>query len=93
MAGAEVEAVVAEHAVGDGAEEVVRDLDDRSARLAHEMLMRVVGQVVHGPAVAQVDVVDDAEVFQITERSVDRRAVDVRMTALDELSEVVGRQV
>ena len=47
------------------------------ARLAHQVLVGIVEQVVHGPPVPEMDVVDDAELLEGVERPVDRRAMDV----------------
>ena len=55
--------------------------------------MGLVGQVVHGPPVAEMDVVDDPELLQRVERAVDGREVDVGVRPLDGGGEVVGGEV
>ena len=65
--GLQGEAEVVEEAFRQGAEDLVGDLDDLGARLADEMLVEVVGEVVHGAAVTEVHVVDDAEILEVAE--------------------------
>jgi len=74
-------------------EHLIRHLDHRIAALAHEMVVGVVDKVVHGRTVAEVDVVDDAEPFEVLEEAVDGRFVDVGKEGLDPSGELCSRGV
>ena len=91
--GLEPEAVAREQRLLQRSEERRRHLDHITADLADDVLMGVVGQVVHRPPVTEVDVVDDAQVLQVGEGAVDRRPVDVRVAFAYALGEVVGGDV
>ena len=58
--------------------ELRRDLFDIGALFANDMLVGVIGQVVHSPAVAEVDVINDAKVFQRIKGSIHRGEVNFR---------------
>jgi hypothetical protein len=62
-------------------------LDHGLARLADEVLMLFVGEVVDRASVAEVDVIDHADLLERIERAVDGRDVDGRETSVD-----VGRE-
>ena len=55
--------------------------------------MHVVGQVVDGPAVAEVRVLDHADAFEHVHRSVDRGEMGAWHGVVDTVDEVVGREV
>src|SRR5437763_11898301 len=59
VAAVELEAVLALEQVHEGPELVGGQLLDPLAALAVQMLVGLVAQVIHGPAMAEVDVVDD----------------------------------
>jgi hypothetical protein len=61
---------------GDVVQEAVGRLLDRTAHLAHQVLVEVVDEVVHGPTVAEVDVFDQARVLERLERAVHGRPMD-----------------
>lgn len=70
-----------------------RNLGNRRARFADEMLVAAVSEVVHSPAVPQVNVVDDPSLFQESKSSVDRRAVDRRKSAANLSDKFIGSHV
>lgn len=89
-----------EHETGrcldDGAgrvEHVGMDVGHRPAMLAQEVEIGVACEVVDGSAVAEVDVLDQAEFGERIERSVHRRLVDRRVGHRDMVSQIVGRRV
>lgn len=49
----------------------VGDFDHSVTGLADEVVVRVIGEVVHRRPVSEVDVVDDAEAFEVVEEPVD----------------------
>ena len=55
--------------------------------------MGVVGEVVHGGPVAEVDVIDHAEALEIVEESVDGGFVHVGLAGLHGRRELLGRGV
>ena len=68
----------------------VWDFDHPVARPAHEVVMGVLGQVVDGRPVSEVDVVDDTEALELIEEPVDGRLVDVGMAGLDGGGDLLG---
>ena len=70
MVGPHDEPPLAPQAVGDLRQEARGRLLDGAAHLADEVLVEVVGQVVHGPAVAEVDVLYQPRFLQGLERAV-----------------------
>ena len=70
-----------------------RELLDVLAALADEVLVVLVREVVHRAAVAEVDVVDDAELLECVERPVDGGDVHRREPALHLRRDVVRRHV
>jgi hypothetical protein len=93
VVGPEFESVLFVQSLGQRTEEAIGRFDHSTAHLADEVLMRVVEEVVDGPAVSEVHMVDDAEFLQRIERSVDGRPVDIRVRSLDGLGQVVRRHV
>ncbi len=93
MPGADLEAVAAPEVTGQIREQLGRDLDDGPAVLADEVLMDVVGQVVHRGAVTQVRVLDQAELGEGVQAPVDGGAMHVRMQPVDLGGELVGGKV
>jgi hypothetical protein len=89
----DAEAELALEAVGDAVEHLVGHLHDRAARRAHEVLVVLVGEVVHGSPVAEVHVVDDLECLERLQAAVDRRQVDVGVGGLHPHRELVRRDV
>lgn len=71
----------------------LRHGDDLPAGLAHQVVVQIVGQVVRGRPVAEVDVDDHAEISEGVEAAVDRRAVDVGVLSLDVSSQIFGGDV
>lgn len=72
MTGFEDEAVVTLQRPPERIEDAARHFDDAAARLADEVLMDVLGEVIDGGTVAQVYVVDDAEFLEVVEKAVHR---------------------
>ena len=71
-------------------EQLVGNFDDRLTHLAYEVLVPVVGEVVHRAPVAEVDMIDDTELLERIESAVDGRPVDLRVRALYGRGEVVS---
>lgn len=67
------------------------ELDDPLAPLADEVLVVLVGEVVDGTPVPQMDVIDDARLFEGFESPVYGRDVHGRKAALHTTDDVVGR--
>ncbi len=93
MLGSQLEVVAVSKPAGQVVEQLVGYLDDLATRLADEVLVGVVGQVVDGSAVPEVDVVDNPQCLEGVERAVDRRLMDVRVRPLDGVGELVGGDV
>lgn len=74
-------------------EDGARHLDDATARLADEVLVGVLGEVVHGGAVTQVDVIDDPELLEVVEEAVDGGLVDVGVAGVHRGRQLLGRRV
>lgn len=77
-----VEAEVVAQSLSETLEGPVGYLDDDSAHLADEVVMGVIGKVVDGWAVPEVDVVDHSEAFQLVKEPVHRGLVDVGLARL-----------
>jgi len=56
-------------------------LDDGVALLTDQMVVDVIGEVVHRRAVAKVNVVDNVEALQFIQEPVDGGFMDVGLTA------------
>lgn len=93
MGGVQIETEVGAELPGEGSEHRRRHLDDGAACLAHEVLVGIAGEVIHGSPVAEMDVVDESQLLEIVEDAVDRRLMDVRVRRLYALSDVVGGDV
>src|SRR5256714_2102673 len=70
-----------------------RQLLDPFALLAEQVLVGLVGQVVDGPAVAEVHVVDHPQLLQRVQRAVHRREVDRGEAGLDGGGDLLRRHV
>src|SRR2546421_2773839 len=68
-------------------------LRDRSARLAHQVKMVRVGKMVHGRAVAEMGVLDDALSLESVQGPVDGRGGDLGVLAVDAVGELLGGDV
>lgn len=64
MARVDLEPVGLGQLVGEGSEGLVGHLDDLAAMLAEQVLVPLIGEVVGRRPVAQVDVLDDAELLE-----------------------------
>ncbi len=93
MMGSKNEPVLCVKRYGEIFEILVRHLDNRATGVAKEMLMQFLHQVVDGPTVSKVDVVDDASLFERLQGTVDRRQMDVRLRFLDRGSEITRAHV
>lgn len=93
MTAIDLEAVVALDRAQERTELARRQLDHRFASLADEVLVFFVGEVVDGASVSEVHVVDDVDLLERVERSVDGRDVDRREPAVDVGGEFVGGDV
>ncbi len=82
VSGFEDEAEVALQLGAQRIEDGARHLDDPAAGLADEVLVGVLGEVIHRRTVAEMDVVDDAELLEVVEKAIHRRLVDVRMSGV-----------
>src|SRR5688572_21057078 len=89
----EGEAVVGLQLADEGAQLGQGDLLDAVARLAVEVLVALVGQVVDGPAVPEVDVVDDLELLERLEGPVHGRQIHGREPRLDGGGDLLGGDV
>lgn len=72
---------------------VVGNLDDQAALLAHEVVMGVVGEVVDGRSVSEVDMVDHPETLELVQEAVDGGFMHVGLVDLDVGGEFFGRRV
>jgi hypothetical protein len=90
---AELESQAALRAVGHRLEEVLRGLDGVAADFAHEVAVRLGGQVVRRGAVPQMVVDDDAEALELLQVPVDSRRVDVWRQGPDRDEQLLGRRV
>src|SRR5439155_14224887 len=89
VVGADGEPVAAVEVVAQLGEGGVGNLDHRTADLAHQVLVGLVGQVVHGPPVSEVHVVDYPDALEGVEAPVDGGQVDVRLGLLHQRGQVV----
>ena len=78
---------------GQAVEVVLGGLDHRPARFAHEMPVRLRGQVIEGRSVPEVSMDDDSEPLELVEVPVDGRQVDVGSAGLDLGSQLFGGPV
>lgn len=83
MARVDLEAVLGANPTAEAAERLLGNLDHNPTPPADQMVVRVVGEVVHGRTVAEVDVVDDTEPFEVLQEPVHRGLVDVGLAGLD----------
>lgn len=97
MAGLEFEPEVAQQPSSQLVEGLRRHLEHGGTVAAHEVLVSVVDEVVHGRPVSEMGMVDDTELLEVIEKSVDRRLVHVRVDSLhvlgDPLRGLVPRQI
>lgn len=91
MSGVDLEVEVGEEAPAEVPECLVGDFDNLAAGVAHEVVVGVVGEVIDGGAVSEVDVINDAETFEFFEEAVHGRLVDVGLAVLDVGGELFGR--
>ncbi len=71
MVGFHFEVVVVAELFAKRVKGLLRHLGDSAAGFADEVVVGVVGEVVDGGAVAEVDVVDYALAFEVVEEAVD----------------------
>jgi len=76
-----------------GRERLDVDMVDAAAPPTHQMRSDIVGEVVHGTPMIDVDVADHAEIGQRVERAVHGRHVNLRRHGGDVLGHVLGRRV
>jgi Transmembrane secretion effector len=93
VVGVEPEPVVPLDPTAQRVEHVRRQLDDRPAVVTHQMVMGVVGEVVHGRAVAEVNVVDHTQFGEGLQRPVHRRQVDLGLGGPHCVHQRIGRDV
>lgn len=93
MAGFEHEACLVDNRRATGIEHVGFDVRDGATFLAQQVKISVVTEVINGPSMTEVDVIDDAEFGQSVERSVDGRFVHGRMLFADVRRQIVGSRV
>jgi hypothetical protein len=91
----EDEAGLARHPLGGGVEHVRGKVEDRPARAALGMQVSIspAHEVVGGRAVADVDVLDDAEVAERVEGPVDAGPVDARIDPGHPGDDLLGTEV
>jgi hypothetical protein len=77
----------------EAAVESSRDLDDRSAGLAHQVKVLIVGEVVDGWSMPEVSVLDDALPLEGIQSPVHGRRGDLGMLTVDALGEFLGGHV
>lgn len=92
VVGVELEVVVTTESASDGGEDLGRDLDDASARVALGALAMPFGQLV-GDAAVGVGVGDDARVLERLERAVHGAEVGVGLGPLEGRRDLGGGQV
>lgn len=78
---------------GEVVEERRRDLHDVTAPLAHEVVVRPVGQVEHGATGTQLDTLDDAELEQAVEDAVHRALVELGIVGAHSGDDLGSRHV
>ena len=69
------------HLLREPCERAVRDVDHRIAAMAHEMGMTAFTEVVEGRTVARVHVLDDPDLAEALQHSVDSRWGDSLLRA------------
>lgn len=79
MSGVEAKAVSLLNLALERSEHVGGDDDHVAAGVAHQMVVNLISQVVHGRSVTEVDMGDHAQVGQGVEAAIDGRGVDVRV--------------
>jgi hypothetical protein len=77
----------------EAAVESSRDLGDRSTRLAHQVKVLLVGEVVDGWPVPEVSVLDDALPLEGIQSPVHGGRGDLGMLTMDALGELLGGHV
>ena len=90
VVGVQPEAVVPLDAAGERGEHVGRELDNGPAPIAHDMVVGIIGEVVHRRTVAEVDVVHHVELGEPLKRAVDGRQVDVGIGVLHGIGQRLG---
>ena len=84
---------VPSQALLEAAVESSRDLGDRSAGLAHQVKVLIVGEVVDGWPMPEVSVLDDALPLEGIQSPVHGRRGDLRMLTMDAPGELLGGHV
>ena len=92
VAGPDLEAIPVAELPGQGVERRDGHVDDGAALLAHEVLVGP-AEVVDGGTVAQVRVLDDAEILEQAERPVHGRGVDVRVRLVHRVGDLLGGEM
>ena len=93
MGGVQAEAVGLLDLVLEGTQHLGWDNHHAATGFAHQVVVHVVGQVVHSWPVTEMYMGHHAEVSQRVEAAVDRRIVDVRMMSSDRGRKLLGGDV
>lgn len=93
MRGVQPEAVGLLDLVLEGTEHLGRDHHHMATGFTHQVMVHVVGQVVHGWPVTEMYMGHHAEASQRVEAAVDGRIVDVRMLSSDGGRQLLGGDV
>jgi hypothetical protein len=93
MAGLDMESVGLGQLGGEYGECLVGNLDHLSAPLAQQVLVAILGQVIRGGAVAEMDMLDDPELLQRGEVAVNGRLGHVGVKELHLAYDVFGAEV
>jgi len=93
VVGRNQEVEVPSQALLEAAVESSRDLGDRSAGLAHQVKVLLVGEVVDGWPMPEVSVLDDALPLEGIQGPVHGRRGDLGMLTMDALGEFLGGHV
>ncbi len=74
----------------ESSEKILWHIDDRSARLADEVAVRVTSEVVRRRTVTEMRMDDDAELLQLFKISIDRRDMHVGRPRLHRQCQILG---
>ena len=93
MVGVQPKAVIVLDSPAESVEHIRRQLHDRPAAVADEVMVFFVDEVIDGRTVAEMDVIDDVQLRERVERSVHGGPVDVGFGPLNRLGECLRRHV
>jgi hypothetical protein len=78
-----VETVSVPEAAPQTGKRAIRDFDHDPTRLTDQVMVRIVGEVVDGRPVSEVDMVDDPEPLELVQKPIDGGLVHIGLAGLD----------